>query len=415
MSNGLAINIMRRDGRWLVARADGMAAAAGLTAGDEIVGINGKARRKRSRPPKFRRGDRITVLRGGKRFIFQLGGDSGSSLSQVKPWLAKIASASPQQLDQLAKEVWIAHGAAALSDEEAQHCAEALRERQNASGAKKSGASELPLTGGSVAQESAPPSAVNAKLSGWFQREREQWLNQITMDKLLNEVDRRVASHVANYLCGKFPNPLYLHAWPSLDKLARELEYRKQSVSDSLNRLQARGHIAIIRRRGRGQSNVIALRFIEVAPSPGGTAALAAPNPESTDNEAEASIIETVDCAEDIAAEELDGITAEVTEPPPGVAVELRPSPIAIANGTHRAAPSPPPTKEQLAADEADRIAGINYERGINWLVANQARTAGHTFSYDSCAWPETPVGGSCLPDPPAAVPTNKRHWYGKK
>src|ERR1700730_11275449 len=182
MRNGRAINIMRRDGRWLVARADGMAAAAGLTAGDEIVGINGKARRKRSRPPKFRRGDRITVLRGGKRFIFQLGGDSGSSLSQVKPWLAKIASTSPQQLDQLAKEFWIAHGAAALSDEEAQQCAEALQERRNTAQSKKSGASELPLTGGSLAQEPTPQSAVNAKPSGWFQRDREWWMLQLGAD-----------------------------------------------------------------------------------------------------------------------------------------------------------------------------------------------------------------------------------------
>jgi hypothetical protein len=415
MSNGLAINIMR-DRRWMVARADGLAAAAGVIAGDEIVGINGKPRRKCSGRPKVRRGDRITVLRGGKRFIFQLGGDDRSSSSQVKPWLAKIAGASPQQLDQLAKEVWVAHGAAALSDEEAQQCAEALQERRNASRARKSEASELPLTGGSVAQEPAPQPAVNAKPSGWFQRDRERWMLQQGADALLAAFDHRLANLLANkYLYGKFPHPLYLHAFPSLDRLARELKCGKKGLIDSLRRLESRGHIAIIRRRGRGQANAIALRFIEVVPSPGGTTALATPDPTSTDGDAEALIVETVDCAEDIAAEKLDGITAEVIEPPPGAAVEIRPSPIAIANGTRRAPRPSAATKADLAEDEAKRVEAIKRRDEIDWLVANQARTTGHTHSYDSCAWPEIPVRGSCLADPPSEMPTNNRHWYGKK
>jgi hypothetical protein len=240
---------------------------------------------------------------------------------------------------------------------------------------------------------------------------------QLAADTLLDALDHRLANLLTQkYLHAKSSHPLYLHAFPALDRIARELKCRKQNVSDSLNRLEARGHIAIIRRQGRGQTNAIALRFIEVvAPSPGGTTVPAAPNPSLIDNDAEAQIMETVDCSEDITPE-LDEIdSGEMIEPPPGGAIELRPSPIAIADGTRRAAPPPLPTKEQLAADEADRVEAIKRQNEIDRLVANQARTTSHTFSYNPCAWPEAPAQGSSLPDVSPAMPTHDHHWYGKK
>jgi hypothetical protein len=69
-----------------------------------------------------------------------------------------------------------------------------------------------------------------------------------------------VAETLSTYLNRKFPSKVYLCAWPSQDRLRREIKCRASDLGDALRALETEGDIIVTPRRGR-KTSIIAIRL----------------------------------------------------------------------------------------------------------------------------------------------------------
>ncbi|XYD07780.1 helix-turn-helix domain-containing protein [Methylobacterium sp. NMS12] len=83
-----------------------------------------------------------------------------------------------------------------------------------------------------------------------FTRDLISWQNQVVADRELTPL----AFHVA-YVIGQHLNRESGDAWPSQVRLAEILEVHERSVRNAVEQLRSRGHLSVIVRHGRGDSN----------------------------------------------------------------------------------------------------------------------------------------------------------------
>lgn len=105
----------------------------------------------------------------------------------------------------------------------------------------------------------ATPPATAARRGDGFTRQRLAWLDAVMADPAVTAAGFRLA-----YAISGFINRATGDAWPSQETLAARLGMTPRNVRNLIDQLAARGHLTIIRSKGRG--NVNRYRLARTAP-----------------------------------------------------------------------------------------------------------------------------------------------------
>jgi hypothetical protein len=374
MKIGIAIE-RHKNGRWTVrgSEPDSVAAAAGFAAGDEITHV-GRTPAKQIRLNEedgidFRRGQAVRVLRSGESIRLTIPAREKPSVIYATVVQA-IESAEAAQLHDLTRRLY----SSGLSDGETEKLRAMIDRRRRA--LRRGHERELPLV-------ESP--AVGVGPTGNYHHDKEHWRRQIAADTDLSPLARQIANIIeAHYISNKV-GPNYFCAWPSIKTLCRAVKRARAAVGKAIHEIEARGHWNLKAEGGRKPTLIgPVLKRSERAPAlDGAPTATASPSLTQT-----AAITPTSLAMVEVEGDQAEGPRMEFVASPNGAAISLRPSPIAIAQGTARLRPvdAKPTGRESLAEWDAKRVAEAErqdaadasreaYDAFIKSIYANQARS----------------------------------------
>jgi hypothetical protein len=405
MKIGIAIE-RHKNGRWTVRgfEPDSVAAAAGFAAGDEITHV-GRTPAKQIRPNEeggidFRRGQAVRVLRSGESIRLTIPAREKPSVIYAT-MVQAVECAEAAQLHDLTRRLY----SSGLSDGETEKLRAMIDRRHLA--LRRGHERELPLV-------ESP--AVGVGPTGNYHHDKEHWRRQIAVDTDLSPLARQIASIIeANYISNKV-GPNYFCAWPSIKTLCRAVKRARAAVGKAIHEIEARGHWNLTAQGGRKPALIgpVLKRSARAPVLDEAPTATASPTPTQTE-----AITSPFASMVAMDGEELPMESRQwAPHLSAGVAISLRPSPIAIAQGTARLAPVEAKLTGRAALAEADarrkaeselRDAAAAREAYIERLYANQARS-GPLFqaeydpygrqslkdgNYDPFAYSHRPTTGS--------------------
>jgi hypothetical protein len=376
---GAVIEHHSKGNRWIVksVEPDSFAAAMGLIAGDEFINF-GRTLAKQIRPEdgiEVRRNQKVGLLRSGALIELVVPAREKPS-NKYKIIASEITTASADQLDGLAQQVW---GCLDLSDDEKGRLGAMIDRKRKAP--RRVQERELPLP------EAAP---ADRGLTGDRYRDRDNWCGQLADDAGLSLKGRQLANIVAAKYINVEKGPDYFCTWVSITTVRGRMGCARATAHRAFLELEARGYWKIEPQKGR------APRLIKLCVKPSEKKPVVdkrpLPAPEPASPAVLASAISqppAVDenCAEGFTPAELDALAR-------GAAICLRPSLHSIAAGTahRRRAEAKPTGREALAEADAQRKAKAERQEAaaareaeINRLCANQARGPLFEAEYDPC------------------------------
>jgi hypothetical protein len=375
---GAVIEHHSKGNRWIVksVEPDSFAAAMGLIAGDEFINF-GRTLAKQIRPEdgiEVRRNQKVGLLRSGALIELVVPAREKPS-NKYKIIASEITTASADQLDGLAQQVW---GCLDLSDDEKGRLGAMIDRKRKAP--RRTQERELPL-----------PETVAADrgLTGDRYRDKDNWCGQLADDPDVSPEGRQLANIVAaNYICVQ-NGPDYFSTWVSTTTARARMGCARTTAQRAFRELEARGYWTIEPQKGR------APRLIRLCVKPSEKKPVVDKRP-------------------------LPALVEPASPPVLASAVQLPPAVDESHAATERQARAEGEARRRRIAEAERRDAAEasqkEYDDFIEYICANQARGPLFEAEYDPCGRSsDGPIVDSSIG---VLAPTGdlcraqRKHWY---